>query len=89
MLWDIFKSEIRDETIIFCKQVATERKNQIHLLENNLKKLSESKNSDNKQKEIEIIEENLEKLYISKTKGAQIRSRVKWIEEGEKIQNFF
>ena len=26
----------------------------------------------------------LDKLYTEKTKGRQIRSRVKWIEEGEK-----
>jgi hypothetical protein len=31
----------------------------------------------------------LDKLYTEKTKGRQIRSRVKWIEEGEKNTAFF
>jgi hypothetical protein len=31
----------------------------------------------------------LDKLYIEKTKGRQIRSRVKWIEEGENNAAFF
>ena len=31
----------------------------------------------------------LDKLYTEKTKGRQIRSRVKWIEEEEKNAAFF
>ena len=39
--------------------------------------------------EIDIIESELENLYASEAKGAQVRSRVKWIEEGEKNTKFF
>lgn len=38
--------------------------------------------------DINIIEEKLGKLYDSKTKGAHIRSRIKWVEEGEKTEHF-
>jgi hypothetical protein len=31
----------------------------------------------------------LSKLYSDKVKGAQIRSRIKWVEEGEKTTKFF
>ena len=31
-----------------------------------------------------VIENKLSKLYSDKVKGAQIRSRIKWVEEGEK-----
>jgi hypothetical protein len=31
----------------------------------------------------------LSKLYSDKVKGAQIRSRIKWVEEGEKNTKFF
>ena len=31
----------------------------------------------------------MSKLYSDKVKGAQIRSRIKWVEEGEKNTKFF
>ena len=31
----------------------------------------------------------MSKLYSDKVKGAQIRSRIKWVEEGEKNKKFF
>ena len=37
---------------------------------------------------LEITIKRLDKLYTEKTKGRQIRSRVKWIEEGEKNTAF-
>ena len=40
-------------------------------------------------KKLEITIKRLDKLYTEKTKGRQIRSRVKWIEEGEKNTAFF
>ena len=38
---------------------------------------------------INKTEETLQTLYSDKIKGAQIRSRVKWIEEGEKNTKYF
>ena len=35
------------------------------------------------------LENELSKLYDKKSKGAQIRSRVKWIEEGERNTSYF
>ena len=35
------------------------------------------------------IEENLENLYFVKPRGAQIRSRVQWIEQGKKNIKYF
>ena len=37
---------------------------------------------------LEITIKMQDKLYTEKTKGRQIRSIVKWIEEGEKMQHF-
>ena len=37
---------------------------------------------------LEITIKMQDKLYTEKTKGRQIRSIVKWIEEGEKMQYF-
>ena len=70
-------------------------KKKIKKLENKLKYLEELSNTSTykedtslKQK-LEITIKMLDKLYTEKTKGRQIRSRVKWIEEGEKNAAFF
>ena len=95
MLWDNFKLEVRDKTIDqCCKKLANSKKNEIKKLENELKYLEELSNTSTykedtslKQK-LEITIKRLDKLYTEKTKGRQIRSRVKWIEEGEKNTAF-
>jgi hypothetical protein len=40
-------------------------------------------------KRINDIEKELEQIYIQKAKGAQIRSREKWVELGEKNNSYF
>ena len=35
------------------------------------------------------LQKQLELMEMEKTKGAQIRAGIKWIEEGEKTPNFF
>ena len=80
--------------MIIVKNWQIVKKNEIKKLENELKYLEELSNTSTykedtslKQK-LEITITRLDKLYTEKTKGRQIRSRVKWIEEGEKIQLF-
>jgi hypothetical protein len=75
--------------------MANSKKNEIKKLENELKYLEELSNTSTykedaslKQK-LEIAIKRLDKLYTEKTKGRPIRSRVKWIEEGEKNTAFF
>ena len=88
--WDIFKTEVREVTIAYCKQKAAESKNEIKHLENKLKFLNEkSSNSQHLKKEINNVENNLQNLYVKETRGAQIRSRVRWAEEGEKNTKYF
>ena len=40
-------------------------------------------------KDIEELENNITKIYEQKAKGAQIRSREKWVEFGEKNNSYF
>ena len=83
--------------MIIVKNWQIVKKNGIKKLENELKFLEElSKTSTCTYKEdtslklkLEITIKRLDKLYTEKTKGRQIRSRVKWIEEGEKNTAFF
>ena len=81
--------------LIIVKNWQIVKKNEIKKLENELKYLEELSNTSTykedtslKQK-LEITIKRLDKLCTEKTKGRQIRSRVKWIEEGEKNTAFF
>ena len=94
--WDLFKTEVRDYTIAFCKRKAQNNVKEINILENKLKKLNECINLKCQEDviayfddEINKLENKLSNLYEAKTKGAQIRSRIKWVEEGEKNTKFF
>jgi hypothetical protein len=46
-------------------------------------------NAKSLQDKVNVIENKLSKLYSDKVKGTQIRSRIKWVEEGEKNKKFF
>ena len=81
--------------MIIVKNLANSKKNEIKKLENELKYLEELSNTSTykedtslKQK-LEITIKRQDKQYTEKTKGRQIRSRVKWIKEGEKKYSFF
>ena len=59
-------------------------------LQNKLNTLTDTNTNTSKlEEEINATEIKLEQLYDTKAKGAQIRSRVKWVEEGEKNTKFF
>ena len=91
ILWDVFKVEVRDLTIEFCRKQSREKQNELNLLENKLKRLQTD--IDNgliyNVKEKEDIEKKIETIYNEKANGAKIRSRAKWLEEGEKNNRFF
>ena len=90
--WELCKIRIKEYSINFCKNKKI-KKDDVILLENKLKILNEKMfDKDNEHikgiiDEYEKITEQLEKIYKAKCKGSIIRSRVKWFEEGEKIQN--
>lgn len=89
------KTDIRESTIQYCKSKAKERKNNILIMENKLNLLNErlDKLPDRKNNElfnqIKNLEKDLKEIYSFKAKGAQVRSRIKWVEEGEKILSTF
>ena len=88
------KVEIREVTIMYCKNKSILTRELRHKLENELEKNirvrdNQSEESDNLNKVIHNIETELVKIYDQKVKGAQIRCREKWVEYGEKITPIF
>ena len=97
--WDVFKAEVRNVTVKICKQISREKNYELNKLEKILQSLQlEQDKEKNKvteenakilQDKMDVIENKLSKIYSDKAKGAQIRSGIKWVEEGEKNTKFF
>ena len=90
MLWDFVKCKVRSETIDYSirksrenKQKETELANRLIHLENSL-----HYNKDN-YNEYLIVKEEWENCQKIKLQGSIIRSKVKWVEEGEKNSKYF
>jgi exonuclease III len=91
--WELTKCEIRNYCVDFGKRLACNQRNKkielqkhMHTLELAIVKYPESIYLQN---ELLRIKHKLELLDMQKAKGAQIRSRIRWIEEGEKSTKYF
>lgn len=92
LLWDTMKCEIRTETISYAikkskqnKQMESELKERLSKLE---AQLAEEPN-DNLQSEYNVVSSELDGILTHKARGAMLRSRAKWIEDGEKNTSYF
>ena len=89
---EMCKIKIKENTINYCKKKAKSRKNKITDIENNLNKI-EVKLSQNVEetliKQKNDLKAELEIIATEKANGAQIRSRTKYIEQGEKQTKYF
>ena len=91
--WELLKIRIKEFTIDFCKNKNQNKKNKTAKLYNELNNvdmyLSNNPNSVDAQNKREEIKLKLELIEAEKARAAQIRSRIKWIEEGEKSTKYF
>lgn len=88
--WEYFKYKIRQLAIKRSKEIKKEKYKSEHVLMNKLTQLM-SKRNINREEEIELkaIQIQIDQIYTEMAKGAFIRSRAKWLEEGEKNTNYF
>lgn len=91
--WDLCKVKIRECSITYSIERKRKNTNKKFILENKLneidKHLSRDPNNQDKIKEKACVKTELELFSILEAKSAQIRSRVKFIEEGEKNTKYF
>ena len=92
LLWDTIKCQIRGASIRYSSNKKRSKKNKVEALEKKLnffeQKLSEGDSQDIRNR-IQEINNELEKYTVEATRGAMIRSRVRWYEEGEKNSKYF
>jgi len=90
--WELLKFELRK---IFMKMGATlqrnkkEAENKIMTELISLSSLLPENLSEAQRAELQTLQLQLDQLYIGKAKGAFIRSRAKWLEEGEQNSGYF
>ena len=92
LLWDTIKCQIRGFALRFTSRKKHSRDNIIQALEKRLIYLENSfskSHSNETEEQILLVKEELEKVIEEKTKGAMIRSRCRWFEEGEKPTRYF
>ena len=91
--WDLIKTEIRGFTIKFSKIKAKRRRNEEHILQKKANQLLEQieQNPTDKMLLNELYATNLRlrALMRQKTKGAILRGRARWQEQGEHNTKYF
>lgn len=91
--WELCKLKIKQFCSDFGKEKARKRRNDILDLQIQLKKIEKQCGEEPENETLQDVllktKQKLEILEISRAKGAQIRSRAKWIEDGEKNTKYF
>ena len=93
MLWEVIKIKVKEFSISYCKQKQRIKKNVMKELENKIqakeKELIKSDYNKIIQTERDILANELHDLVHKQNIGAQIRSRAKWTEQGERGTKYF
>ena len=91
---DLIKVRVKENSIVYAKEKAQNQKKREVLIQNEISEI-EQKLDDPKEKTTELklryteLKGELEKIYLNKLRGFQIRSRVKYYEEGERNTKYF
>ena len=87
--WESFKRKVKNFSFYYAKNAKKETGTLIRKIENEISLLENDPNivcDMNKKRALKAL---LDNLCNSKAKGAQVRSRYKWITEGEKKYQIF
>ena len=94
VLWDFCKIRIKEKSIKYCIEKSKSQKNEVKMLDMRIEQIdklleTDTQNSDALKIERHEIKSKLNSVMLEKAKGSFIRSRAKWIEEGEKSSSYF
>ena len=92
LMWETLKVAIRSSTIEFASRKKKSKENIVTALEHRLHRLEQllqKQHSENIEKSVNEIREELDIHIAEKTRGSMIRSRARWVEEGEHSSKYF
>ena len=89
--WDVGKIKLRQLTMSFSKRRAREKRSERQSLTKELAslRLLIDQGHANHLPRLKQVESNLRELDLDDARGAQIRSRARWVEEGETSSSYF
>ena len=87
--WECFKRKVKDFSIYFARNTKKKTGLLIRQIENEISTLEDDPNIECNMNRKRLLEAQLDTLCNVKAKGAQIRSRYKWVTEGEKNTKYF
>ena len=97
LLWEMIKLKVRQESISFSASLKREKIKKEQELEKEIASLEKERDnaafddplSQNTSDRIKVLKDELEKIIEYRTKGAILRSKSKWYNEGEKNTKYF
>lgn len=87
--WETFKIKVRDYSINYARQSKNNVKHRLKLIEERIDDIENLPSGDIDMNEKRKLEKELDFMYNEIAKGAQIRSKAKWINGGERNTKFF
>ncbi len=97
IIWELIKINVKEFSIQYCKNAKkknVKREVEIQQTINNIDVMLDSMSDTNPNRSVLLKEKNemlvqINEIYDQKAKGAQIRSRAEWIEQGERNSKYF
>ena len=88
-MWDLLKVRFKAFSITFSKDKAAEKRREIDSLKNRITEIDQDTEKIKYSEERKELQDKLNTFYAEKAYGNYIRSRAKWIEEGEISSKYF
>jgi len=93
MIWELLKIRVKEFSIKYCCQRSKDSKIEMKILESQITQLDKQLQCNGNDEELirqrRFRKEQLDQFYLNKGIGAQIRSKVQWVEEGERSTSYF
>ena len=93
MTWELVKIRVKELSIHYCSVRNKQKENEVKHLESKVNTLDQeiqtSCNAEEMIAERRLLKQQLDAIYLDKAIGAQIRSKVNLVEEGERSTEYF
>ena len=89
LVWELCKIRIREYSIAYCSEKRKVQRSQIQVLEGKLKKLDANLGDAKAEMDRKTVKHELDTCYINEARGAQIRAKAKYVENGENSLKYF